>query len=48
MIDRVAPVSSTVLVLGESGTGKELVADAIHQRSRRAKGPLVKVACAAL
>ncbi|MDA1195183.1 MAG: sigma-54 dependent transcriptional regulator [Planctomycetota bacterium] len=48
VIDRVAPVSSTVLVLGESGTGKELVADAIHQRSRRAKGPLVKVACAAL
>jgi len=48
VVDRVAPVNSTVLVLGESGTGKELVAEAIHQRSARAHGPLVKVACAAL
>ncbi len=48
VIDRVAPVNSTVLVLGESGTGKELIADAIHLRSTRARGPLVKVACAAL
>ncbi len=48
VVDRVAPVNTTVLVLGESGTGKELVAEAIHQRSARAHGPLVKVACAAL
>ncbi|MFM7805921.1 MAG: sigma-54 interaction domain-containing protein, partial [Verrucomicrobiota bacterium] len=32
----------------ESGTGKELVAKAIHQLSRRARGPLVTVNCAAL
>ncbi len=48
LIDQVAPTDSTVLVQGESGTGKELVADAIHQRSRRARGPFVKVNCSAL
>jgi two-component system response regulator HydG len=44
----VAPTEATVLILGESGTGKELVADAVHANSPRAKGPLVKVNCAAL
>jgi two-component system response regulator HydG len=48
VIDRVAPVPSTVLLLGESGTGKELIADALHASSPRRHGPLVKVACAAL
>ncbi|WP_042101589.1 sigma 54-interacting transcriptional regulator, partial [Escherichia coli] len=33
---------------GESGTGKELIARAIHYNSRRAKGPFIKVNCAAL
>jgi transcriptional regulator with GAF, ATPase, and Fis domain len=36
------------LILGESGTGKELVARAIHQRSRRAGKPLVKVNCGSI
>jgi DNA-binding NtrC family response regulator len=44
----VAGTDSTVLVLGETGTGKELVARAMHDRSRRRAGPLVKVNCAAL
>jgi transcriptional regulator with PAS, ATPase and Fis domain len=35
-------------VVGESGTGKELVANAVHARSPRAAGPLVKINCAAL
>ena len=48
LVERVAPVSSTALLLGESGTGKELLADAIHAKSERHSGPLVKVACAAL
>ncbi len=48
VIERVAPVSSTVLLLGESGTGKELLTEEIHAQSERANGPLIKVACAAL
>lgn len=47
-IAQVAPGDTTVLIRGETGTGKELVAAAIHQKSRRKKGPLVKVNCAAL
>jgi DNA-binding NtrC family response regulator len=47
-VEAVAEADATVLVLGESGTGKELVAEAIHQRSPRVRGPLVKVHCAAL
>ena len=39
---------STVLLRGDTGTGKELVAHAIHYGSHRAKGPFVKVSCAAL
>ena len=37
-----------VLVMGDTGTGKELVARAVHQRSRRRKGPLVAVNCGAV
>jgi len=47
-IHQVAGSDTTVLVRGESGTGKELVAHAIHYASPRAKGPFVKVNCAAL
>jgi DNA-binding NtrC family response regulator len=37
-----------VLILGESGTGKELVANALHRKSERAKGPFFALNCAAL
>jgi Nif-specific regulatory protein len=47
-IHKVAASDTTVLVRGESGTGKELVAHAIHYSSQRAKGPFIKVSCAAL
>ncbi len=47
-IEKVAPPDISILIHGESGTGKELVARAIHDRSRRAKGPFVKVNCGAL
>ena len=48
IVRRVAPSEATVLIRGESGTGKELIAKAIHFGSPRARGPLVKVNCAAL
>ncbi len=48
LIKQVAPSDSTVLVLGESGTGKELVANSIHQHSRRAMNAFVRVNCAAI
>ena len=47
MAMRVAPTTSSVLLLGESGTGKELVAQAIHDASPRASAPFV-VECASL
>ena len=48
MVERVAPMRTTVLITGESGTGKECVARAIHQRSDRANKPCLVVNCGAL
>ena len=47
LIKRVAPTPSVVLVEGESGTGKELVANAMHQLSKRS-GPFVPINCGAI
>ena len=47
-VEAVAETPATVLLQGESGVGKELVAHAIHARSPRAEGPLVKVNCASI
>ena len=43
LVELVAPVDGTMLILGESGTGKELVARHIHELSARAGGPFVPV-----
>jgi PAS domain S-box-containing protein len=47
-VEAVAETPASVLLQGESGVGKELVAHAIHARSSRAGGPLVKVNCASI
>ena len=48
MVERVAPLDSTVLVTGESGTGKELVSETIRALSPRAGAPFIRVNCAAI
>jgi len=47
MIEKVASSDATVLLLGESGTGKELLAQGLHDASKR-KGRFVAINCAAI
>ena len=48
LIEQVAKLDTTVLLIGETGVGKELLANAIHHRSRRFDGPLVSINCGAI
>ncbi len=47
MIEKVAPLPTTILITGESGTGKELVARSIHKNSPRNEKPFVVTNCIA-
>jgi DNA-binding NtrC family response regulator len=47
LISAMAPSEANVLITGESGVGKEVIANTIHQRSRRAVKSMVKLNCAA-
>lgn len=48
LIDLAASSNVTILINGETGTGKEITAEAIHEKSIRKDGPLIKVNCSAL
>jgi len=47
-IEKIAPSDITTLLLGASGTGKERCAQALHELSTRAGGPLIAINCAAI
>jgi len=48
LIEKLANIDSTVLIIGETGTGKELIAKALHNSSKRRKKPFIKVNCGAI
>jgi two-component system nitrogen regulation response regulator NtrX len=48
MIEKVAPTDARVLITGPNGSGKELVARWLHEKSKRANGPIIEVNCAAI
>ena len=48
LVENVAASDANILIQGENGTGKELIANAIHYSSKRAKGPFIKINCAAI
>ncbi|HEX6882987.1 MAG TPA: sigma 54-interacting transcriptional regulator [Planctomycetota bacterium] len=47
-VDKVAATDAPVLILGETGSGKEVIARALHTRSPRRTGPIVRVNCGAI
>lgn len=48
LVKDVAPTDSPIFILGETGTGKELLANIVHNESRRRSGPFMAVNCGAL
>lgn len=48
LVDAVAGIRTTVLIIGESGTGKSVLARAIHRKSPRRAKPFIEIACGSL
>ncbi len=48
LINKVANSSSNILINGESGSGKEMVAQAVHDKSKRRDKPFVPINCSAI
>ena len=48
LVENVASSDANILIQGENGTGKELIANALHFNSKRARGPFIKINCAAI
>ena len=48
LVESVAASEANILIQGENGTGKELIANAMHHKSKRSKGPFIKINCAAI
>ncbi len=48
LVDRIAAGNINLLIVGETGAGKELVAERLHERSRRRSKPLFRLNCAAV
>jgi len=44
-VERIAASDANVLIEGESGTGKGLMAQTVHQQSRRSQGPFLAINC---
>ena len=48
LVQKVAKLSATVLILGESGTGKELLARLLHRESGKREAPFIAVNLSAI
>lgn len=48
MVDKVALVDSTVLIMGESGVGKGVISSHLHKLSKRSNGPFITINCGAI
>lgn len=48
LCERLASADVPVIIEGETGTGKEMLAEALHERSRRTQGPFVVFDCTAV
>jgi two-component system response regulator AtoC len=48
LVARVAKTEASVTITGETGTGKELVAQTVHEQSRRHKEPFLPINCGAV